>query len=246
VAIVNETFARSLGSGSPLGHRFSHEKNKNGQPEWIEIVGEVSDSHDLDLQQKPIAEYYGPLSQTSYFSGSSFLVRTAFDPRAIIGAVEKQVWSVDKNAAISEPRTMDQVMRATVAEPRFRTLLLGSFGLLGLVLALVGVYGVISFAVTQRTHEIGIRMALGAQSSDLLRMVIGEGMLLAAAGIAAGALGALSLGRVLQSMLFEVKPTDPATFIGVALALAAAALAACYIPARRAAKVDPVVALRHE
>jgi putative ABC transport system permease protein len=246
VAIVNETFARSLGSGSPLGHRFSRQKDKNGRPQWIEIVGEVGDSHDLDLQQKPMAEFYAPFSQAPYFFGSSFLVRTAFDPRAITGAVEKQVWSVDKNAPISELRTMDQVMRATVAEPRFRTLLLGSFGLLGLALALIGVYGVISYAVSQRTHEIGIRMALGAQSSDLLRMVIGEGMLLAAAGIAAGTLGALSLGRVLQSMLFEMKPTDPATFIGVALVLGAAALAACYIPARRAAKMDPVVALRHE
>jgi putative ABC transport system permease protein len=246
VAIVNEAFAREDFSSSPIGRRFSTHKDKNGRPQWIEIVGEVKNSRDLELKEKPTPEYYLPLSQADYLWDSDFLVRTAFNPDAISAAVQQQIWSVDKDAPITNVRTMDQVVSATVAEPRFRMLLLGSFGFLGLVIALVGVYGVISYAVSQRIHEIGIRMALGAQPSNLLRMVISEGMRLAVAGIAAGVVGALCLGRVLQSMLFELKPTDPTTLVGASVALALAALAACYIPARRASRVDPMIALRHE
>ena len=141
---------------------------------------------------------------------------------------------------------MDQIVLESVAEPRFQAILLGSFGALGLLLAMVGIYGVISFNVTQRTHEIGVRLALGAQPANVLRMVIREGMLLAAGGITIGIAGALALGRVLQSLLFEIKPTDPVTFIGVAVALGLVALAACCVPARRAMRVDPMVALRYE
>jgi len=142
--------------------------------------------------------------------------------------------------------TMDQIVSSSVAEPRFQALLLGSFGALGLLLAMGGIYGVISYGVTQRTREIGVRMALGAQPGNVLRMVIREGMLLAGAGIIAGIAGALALGRVLQSFLFEIKPTDPTTFVGVAFALAIVAMAACYIPAWRAMRIEPMEALRYE
>ena len=156
-----------------------------------------------------MAMYYLPLSQSDYVSSPDILVRTAFDPMAISAAVQEQVWAVDMDAPITQVATMEQVVKSTYAEPKFRMLLLGSFGALGMLLALVGVYGVISSTVTQRRHEIGIRMALGAERSHLLRMVIGEGMRLAVAGITAGVIGALCLGRVLQSMLFELKPMIP-------------------------------------
>jgi putative ABC transport system permease protein len=141
---------------------------------------------------------------------------------------------------------MDAIVAESVAEPKFRTLLLGSFGALGLILAMVGIYGVISYSVTQRTDEIGLRLALGAQPRDVLGLVLREGMMLAGLGIAVGAAGALALTRLLTSLLYEVKPRDPVTFIAVAIALAVVAAAACYIPARRAMRVDPMVALRYE
>ena len=245
VAIVNEVFAREYLSGKPLGHRIKRE-NKEDNSAWAEIVGEVRDSRDLSLFEKPAAEYYIPAAQATFLSGMNFLVRTTIDPFAILTAVRQRIRDLDRNAPITDVKTMNQVVAEQVVEPRFRTLLLASFGLLALVLAVVGIYGVISCTVVQRTHEIGIRMALGAKSEQVLRMVIHEGMLFAGFGLAVGIAGALALTRFLQSLLFEIKPTDPASFLGVSILLAAVALLACYIPARRAAKVDPMVALRHE
>ncbi len=138
---------------------------------------------------------------------------------------------------------MDQIVSAAYAQPKFQAVLLGSFGALGMILAMIGIYGVISYSVSRRTHEIGIRITLGARRQDVLRMVIGEGMALAGAGIVVGIFGALALTRLLQSMLFEIKPTDPATFAGVTILLAVVAMLACYIPAHR---VDPVAAMRCE
>jgi len=246
VAIVNETFARRYFSGNPLGHRISHDKDRSGKPEWMEIVGEAQDSHDVDLLQEPVAEYYIPFAQAVPFPGGNFVVRTTDDRLAIASALKRQIWSVDKDAPIVDLKTMDQVVADKVAEPKFQALLLGAFGILGLVLAAVGIYGVISYSMTQRTHEIGIRVALGARPQDVLRMVVGQGMVLAGVGIAAGVAGALALTRFLRSSLFEIRPTDPATFSVVAALLALVSLAACYVPARRATKVDPMVALRYE
>ena len=246
VALVNESFARLYFSRSPLGHRISMADDKSGKPEWMEIVGEVHDSRDVNLLEPPYPEFYIPLAQASSLRSGNFIVRTDRDSLVLASAVKRQIWSVDSNAPITDLKTMNQIVASNVATPRFEALLLGSFAVLGLFLAIMGIYGVISYAVSQRIHEIGVRMALGARAGDVLRLVIGQGMLLTTVGIAIGLAGALALSRFLQSLLFEIKPTDPATYASVAVSLAIVALAACYIPARRAVRVDPMVALRYE
>jgi predicted permease len=246
VAVVNESFARAFISANPLGKRFAVAKDKSGGPEWIQIVGLVSDDRDFALREGPEPLYYAPAAQDGFYGVEDFIVRTSGDPLALAPVIEKQIWAVDKDAPIQDLKTLDQKVADSVAEPRFQTSILSSFGALGFLLAVVGIYGVISYAVIQRTHEIGVRMALGARPRDIARLFLGEGILLAATGIVIGVAGALGLTRFLKSLLFEVKPTDPLTFVGVAILLGVVALAACYIPARRAMKVDPMVALRHE
>jgi len=161
-------------------------------------------------------------------------------------AIQRAIWGVDKNAPITDLATMNQIVQDAFSSSRFQTILLGAFGALGLLMAAIGIYGVISYMVAQRTHEIGIRVALGAQRSDVLREVIGEGAVLAGIGIVAGVIGALALTRLLRSLLFQIKPSDPVTFASAVVVLLAVALAACYIPVRRAMRVDPMTALRHE
>ena len=246
VIIVDEAFAKKYLGNNPLDHRIQHDPGTKAPPEWMQIVGVVSTAHDMNPQMGTSGEIYFPAAQVDYFYNASFVARTSANPLAMVPALRRAIWSVDKNAPITDVYSMDQIISDTVAEPRYQAILLGSFGALGLVLAMVGIYGVISYSVTQRTREIGVRMALGAQPGKVLSMVLREGMFLATVGIAIGIGGALALGRVLQSLLFEIKPTDPATFVGVAIALALVALAACYIPARRAMHVDPMVALRYE
>ena len=245
VAIVNEAFARRYFDGRPLGKQFQV-SGLWDKPVGALIVGEVADTRDWSLERAGIAEYYIPFAQVPVVGETTLLVRTAANPMGIAKAVREQVGAVDDDAPVDDMITMDTLISQQVAEPRFQTLLLSAFGGLGLLLALVGVYGLISYAAVQRTHEIGLRMALGAGRGDVLRMILGEGLLLALIGIAIGIAGALALTRFLRSLLFEIKPTDPATYVGVAILLAVVALAACYIPARRAMKVDPMVALRYE
>jgi putative ABC transport system permease protein len=246
VAIVDEAFARKYLGGNALGRKISTGNDKRNQPIWMEVVGIVSDAHDLIPQSPSKGEIYLPYSQVDYFQGANFAARTAADPTAMAPALRRALWSVNKDAPITDLLTMDQVVADSVSDTRYQAILLGSFGALGLILAMVGIYGVLAYAVSQRTHEFGVRMALGAQPGNILRMVIREGMLLVVVGIALGVAGALALGRVLESLLFEVKPTDPPTFVAVAIALALVALAACWIPARRAMRVEPMEALRYE
>jgi putative ABC transport system permease protein len=244
VSIVDELFARKYLSDHPLGRRISFRNGTDGQPEWTEVVGIVSSAHDLRQESGP--EIYVPFAQDTSFQGANFIARTSENPAEMTQALQRAIWAIDKDAPITDVATMDQIVWQSDSLPRYQAILLAAFGGLGLLLAMVGIYGVISYGVSQRTHEIGVRIALGAHRSDVLRMVIGEGMLLAALGIVVGVAGSLALGRFMQSMLFEIKPTDPATFAGVAIGLTLAALAACCIPARRAMGVDPMAALRHE
>lgn len=247
VAIVNETFASKFLSGQPLGKRIRQDSGKSGQPRWMLVVGEVNDSHDWDVQVGMFPEYYTSYMQSQNATvAPDLIVRTAAPPLSMAGAVKQQIWALDKDAPVTDIATLDQVISDDIAEPRFEAILLGSFAALGLILAMVGTYGMISYNVAQRTREIGLRLALGAEPGNILRMVIREGMFLAGAGIVLGIAAALAFGRVLSSLLFEIKPTDPLTFVTVSMALAAAAALACYLPARRATEVDPMVSLRYE
>jgi len=168
------------------------------------------------------------------------------NPATLASAVQNAVWSLDKDLPVAHIRTMEQLLSESVEQPRFRTVLLEIFALIAVSLATVGIYGVLAYSVSQRRHEIGIRMAIGARRSDVLWLVVGQGMLLTFIGVAIGVTGAFVLTRFLSTLLYEVRPTDPATFVVVPLLLAGVALLACYIPAWRAMRVDPMVSLRHE
>jgi predicted permease len=246
VVIVNEMLARRYWpAGQSIVKRLSFDTDKDGHPEWCEIIAVAKDTRDVSLQQLPKAEVYLPLSQNAMAS-MNVLVRAEGDSGLLERAVREAVWSIDRDQPVEEMSTLKQAVARSESEPKFHTLLLGIFAALGLAIMLVGIYGVISYSVSQRTREIGIRMALGARSRDVLRQVLWEGMRLALAGLAIGIMAALALTRVLTSLLFEVRATDPATFVVISSLLACVALAACYLPARRATKVDPLVALRYE
>jgi putative ABC transport system permease protein len=243
VIIVNESFAQmAFRARDPLAQRISF-----GPPPAprSEVVGVVADTRDDTLEREPIPEIYVPYLQQPSFS-MTLVLRTANTPRALVRPVRGAIAGIDKNQPLSEATTMDEVLAGSVAPRRFQMLLLGLFAMLALVLAAVGIYGVVSYSCSQRVHEFGIRMALGAERGDLLGMVIRQGAKLALIGVCVGLGGALLLTRFLSSMLYAVKPTDPLTLAGVSLILAAVALLASYIPARRATKVDPMVALRYE
>jgi putative ABC transport system permease protein len=174
------------------------------------------------------------------------VVKTDNDPGSVVSAVRAAGLELDREQPIYDVKTLGERVGSSLAQPRFNTLLLGSFSGLALMLAVVGLYGVLSYAMAQRTHELGVRLALGAESRDVLKLVVGQGMKLALAGVAIGLLGSLALTRMMRGLLFGVSATDPVTYLIVAVVLAGAALAACYLPARRATRVDPMVALRYE
>jgi putative ABC transport system permease protein len=176
----------------------------------------------------------------------SVVIRTQGDPLQLVAAVRHEVQAMDPAQPIADVRTMEQLVANSVARPRFNTLLLGVFATVALVLAAVGIYGVMAYSVAQRTHEIGIRLALGARPGDVAKLVVGSGFVLAVGGVLLGLAGAFALTRLLASLLFATTPTDPATFVSVVGVLLAVALAACWVPARRAMRVDPMVALRYE
>jgi putative ABC transport system permease protein len=189
--------------------------------------------------------YYLPASQ-SPLEDMTLLVRTTTDPLSIVGAVRQAVWAIDPNQPISNVRTLEKVVDDSIAPRRLNMLLMGLFGGLAMLLSAVGIYGLLSHAVTQRTQEMGIRMALGAQVGDVLKLVLRQGMTLALAGVAIGVVGAFALTRLIRGLLFGVGPNDAMTFVVVAGVLTVVALLACYLPARRATKVDPLIALRYE
>jgi putative ABC transport system permease protein len=197
----------------------------------------------LDIEPRPEVYYH---TNTSPPFGPVLVIRTTADPKQLIAAVRTQVRALDHDLPIANLSTMEQLLTQSVAQRRFAVLLVGIFAALAALLAAVGLYGVISYSVTQRTQEIGLRVALGAQRVDVLRMVIGQGMALTAIGVAVGLTAALALTRLMANWLYGVSAQDPATFAAIALLLAAVGFAACYLPARRASRVDPMVALRYE
>jgi putative ABC transport system permease protein len=243
VIIINETMAqRMFPAGDALGRRIRSWRDENL---LREIVGVVRDVRHFGLDDELRGIVYVPHTQDSWRS-MALVVRTAGESAGSLGAIRQAIWSVDKDLAIAKVKTMSRTLAESVARPRFSMLLLGVFAAVALLLASVGIYGVMAYAVEQRTREIGVRMALGARGSDVLRMIVGHGMALALVGIAAGLAGAFALTRVMATLLYGVTATDPLTFALVPLLLAAVALLACYLPARRATKVDPMVALRYE
>jgi putative ABC transport system permease protein len=245
VILVNEALAsRFWPNQDAIGKRLDFEED-SGKQVWREIVGVVGNVKHKALATEVMPEAYFPYNQDpENFMG--LVVRTASDPVSMIPAIRNQVLSIDKDQPVSDIMTMEQRLAKSVAASRFVMLLLGSFSVLALGLAAVGIYGVMSYLVTQRTQEIGVRMALGAQKRDVLKLVVRRGMVLAIIGTALGLVASLALTRLMRSLLFEVTPTDWLTFVITSVVLLTVALLACYIPARRATKVDPLVALRYE
>jgi putative ABC transport system permease protein len=240
VVVINESLARIyFANEDPLGKRIGY---KGAYRSIVGVVGDVKHSA-LDEEAKP--EFYLTIAQLPQTS-MSMVARTSVDPMQMLALIREQVWAVDKDQPVTNIETMARLMAKSVAPRRFNLLLLGVFALVGLALACVGLYGVMSYTVTQRTREIGVRMAMGAQRGDVLRLVIGEGMKLALIGALLGLGGALALTRLLKTLLFGVKPGDPLTLVAVSALLIAVAFLASYIPARQAAKVDPMVALKHD
>jgi putative ABC transport system permease protein len=250
VTVVDRDFAnRFWPNQDPIGKRIAVQaipKSNPLLPQWCTVVGVVGHVKHYGPDVEGREQAYFPLTQLSFARTMYLAVRTNLEPASVTSAIRQQVLAVDKNMPIYEVSTMDQLLSDSVVQPRLNLTLLAAFATIALVLAAVGIYGVMAYTVTQRTHEIGIRMAMGAQSEDVLKQVLREGARLAAIGLAVGLLGSLAATRLIRTLLFGVETTDPLTFVAVAVILLGVSLAACYIPARRATRVDPLVALRYE
>jgi len=249
VVIINEAMARAYWSGQdPLGHRINLGTFENNPVPWLTVVGVVGDIRDFDVLTAPRPTLYFPVSQVddaSYIL-RDWVVRTSGDPLALASSLRAAIRQVDPDLPVSRVQTLEQLWGVSTAPQRFNLWLFGSFAALALILAAIGIYGVMAYNVAQRTREIAIRMAMGARRSDVLRLVLTQSILPAAAGVFLGLSAALALTRLMTSLLFGLTATDPATFTAVALLLILVALAATYMPARRATQVDPLVALRYE
>jgi putative ABC transport system permease protein len=241
VAIVNEAFARRFWPGeNPIGKLFNFTTGK-----WIEIVGVAQDGKYSSLAEKSESFVYLPLAQ-NYESAVTLIARGAGDPNLLTAAIRNAIHGLDGNLPLYDARTMVEHMDLPLLPARVAATALGGFGALALLLAAVGVFGVMSHAVTQRTREIGVRIALGAGSKEIFKLIVGQGALLVGTGVGIG-LGVAGLGtRLLANLLYGVSALDPLTFVGVTALLTATAFLACYLPARRATRVDPMVVLRQE
>jgi len=247
-ALINETMARRFWpEQDPTGKRITSGSLTSTDPDdWITVIGVVKDVRQFELVADPKPQMYLSYAQAGFFAPSDLVVSTAVEPLSLAATVRRTVWEVDRDQPVSKIRTMEEIVSQSVARQRFSMLLLGIFAALALVLAAVGIYGVMSYSVAQRTREFGIRMALGAQRSDVLKLAVGQGLKLVLIGIVIGLAAAFVLTRVMSSLLFGVSATDPATFIIISLVLIGVAVVASFIPARRATKIDPMVALRYE
>jgi len=246
VAIVDESMARRYWPGEdPIGKRFKGFDKRGLNDEWLTVIGVVRDMRRHGREREPAAHIYQWYKQSDQAT-PDLVVRTSGDPKALATTLRQVVRGLDRTAILSPVTTLEQQLADQLSPRRFQTGLLGLFSLIALILASVGIYGVMHYSVAQRTHEIGIRMALGARPGDILRMVIRQGSTLALAGLAVGLAGAWWLTRILSNLLYAVSPADPPTFLSVSLLLTAVAAMASSIPAWRAAKVDPLLALRHD
>jgi putative ABC transport system permease protein len=253
VVVISEGTAKKFWPG---GNAIGQRVEVGGTPGMATIVGIVGDVNDGPLGTVPLPHVYVPYLQVpdgllvdkmiNFGRLMTLAVRTSTDPSAMTSALVAQVHSFDSQLAVANIRTMTQEVNSSVAGPKFDTFLLGLFAFLALFLAAIGIYGVLAYTTAQRTHEIGIRMALGAQRTDVMRVVLGQGARLAVFGVALGVLAAFGLTRLMASLLFGVSAIDPLTFVVVAIVLVGIGTLACYIPARRAVRVDPMVALRYE
>jgi putative ABC transport system permease protein len=256
VAVINETLARAhWPDEDPLGRRIRLLNRPPGSATtaFLTVVGVVADVKNESLTEAPRQEVYVPLRQReAAIDGMGFArqmalaVRTTGEPLELAKTIRQEVGGIDPSVPVASVRTMEQILATVTVQPRFNMILLGIFAAVALAMASVGIYGVLSYAVTQRTHEIGIRLALGARQRDVLKMVVGQGMGLALTGMVIGVAASLALTRLMAGLLYGVSATDPVTFAAIAFLLAGVALLACYLPARRASKVDPMIALRYE
>jgi putative ABC transport system permease protein len=246
VAIISEAMARKYWPDEdPVGKRLTPGKPEKPE-DWMTIIGVAKDIHQFELTADPKPQLYLTYTQAGFFAPHDLVVSTNVAPLGLATTVRRTVWEVDKDQPVSNIRTMEDMLSTSIARQRFSMLLLGIFAALALVLAATGIYGVMSYSVAQRTHEIGIRMALGAQPHDVLKLAVGEGLKLVMIGMGLGLAAAFILTRLMASLLYGISSTDPATFIVISLVLMGAGLIASYIPARRVTKVDPMIALRYE
>ena len=246
VIIINQTLARKFfPNENPIGKRMKPGMSAGKKDLMCEVIGVVGDVKHRNLWQPPDPESYVPYDQ-SPIGAMDLVVRTEADPMTLLPAMRAQVLALDAELPIYRAKRMEEYVAASVAQRRFTSLLCSIFAGTGLLLAVVGLFGVMSYNVAQRTHEMGVRMAVGAEKADILRLIVKEGMLVTMAGIGVGVVGSIAVSSALKSQLFGIQATDPFTIVGVVLTLAAVALAACFLPARRASRVDPMVALRYE
>jgi len=247
VMMVNQQLAREIfPDENPVGKRITFGgTNTDGQPRWFEIVGVVANVRSVELREEPTAELYFS-AQQDLWPAMSLVVRSSVEPSSLSASVRQAVNEVDRSVPVADVKTMDHVVSESITQPRFNLFLLGLFSAVAMILSAAGIYGVTAYTVTQRTHELGIRLALGAQVGDVLKMILGQGMAVIGVGLVVGLAAAFALMRLLRSLLFGVGENDPLTFAAITVVLVFVALIACYIPARRATKVDPLVALRSE
>jgi putative ABC transport system permease protein len=246
VVVISEKAARYFWPGQdPIGKRLKPGSTTSESP-WREVIGIVKDVRQNDFVAEPKMQMYMAHEQVGSFAANAVVVRTQVDPLSLGTGVRKVVWEIDKDQPVSDIRSMEEIVSRAVARQRFSMMLFGIFATLALVLASVGIYGVMSYSMAQRTREIGIRMALGAQRKDVLKMAVGQGLKLVLIGVGIGLAAAFVLTRVMASLLFGVSATDPVTFITISIILTGVAVLASYIPAVRAARVDPMVALRYQ
>ncbi|HEY3153439.1 MAG TPA: FtsX-like permease family protein, partial [Candidatus Binatia bacterium] len=227
----------------PIGRRLKPGSSTSNTP-WREVIGIVKDVRQNDFIAPPKMQMYFTYRQLKDLAPNALVIRTSIEPLSLAASARDAIWSVDKDQTVADIDTMEHIVAEAVARQRFSMLLLGLFATLALLLASVGIYGVMTYSVAQRTHEIGIRIALGARRADVLQMTIKQGLRLVGAGMILGLAAAFILTRVLESLLFGISATDPVTFFGISLVLLAVAILASYLPALRATKVDPIIALR--